>query len=342
LREPRPLYYAWEHPDGRILPIGRVPLSVAMSEALAANLHLENQRPTLVERLATKADTVADLLLKMPAATKGNTIRADRSNDNIIRASLGAIACKDLTVKDCADMLEAIAATGKLRSATAVRSRLVKVCKRGQSLGLMSSNPAQATERAKATVKRGRLTLDAFRAIYAVADQVQPWLQRAMMLSLVTGADVSTVASAERTAVADGCLVLTRQKTGARIAIPTVLRLNAVGVTLTDLLRPLTAVVSRYIVHHTVSHGRAQAGAPLSPVKISKAFTAARVLAGVPDVDADGKSAVTFHELRSLAARLYKEQGGVDVQALLGHTAPEMTAKYQDARGVEPTRVRVG
>jgi integrase len=158
-----------------------------------------------------------------------------------------------------------------------------------------------------------------------------------MMLSLVTGADVSTVASMERTAVADGCLVITRQKTGAGIAIPTTLRLDAVGVTLADLLKPLTAVVSRYVVHHTRAHGGVQAGAPLSPVKISKAFTQARVLAGIPD-----EAAPTFHELRSLAARLYREQGGVDVQALLGQTAPEMTAKYQDQRGVAPTRVRVG
>jgi integrase len=307
-----------------------------MSEALAANLHLAGQRVALLDRL-TKTETVADLLKRMPVATKANTIRADRSNDKIISAAIGHLACEALTVKQCAELLEGIEASGKLRSATAVRSRLIKVCKRGQSLGLMSSNPAQATERAKAKVKRGRLTLDSFHAIYKLADEVQHWLQRAMMLSLVTGADVSTVASMERTAVADGCLVITRIKTGARIAIPLTLRLDAVGVTLADLLRPLTAVVSRYIVHHTRAHGGVQAGAQLSPVKISKAFTQARVLAGIPD-----EAAPTFHELRSLAARLYREQGGVDVQALLGHMDAAMTAKYQDQRGSAPTRVRVG
>lgn len=55
LREPRPGYYAWDHPDGRTLAIGRVPLSIAKQEALAANLHLAETRPSLVERLQTLA-----------------------------------------------------------------------------------------------------------------------------------------------------------------------------------------------------------------------------------------------------------------------------------------------
>ena len=42
----------------------------------------------------------------------------------------------------------------------------------------------------------------------------------------------------------------------------------------------------------------------------------------------------TFHEIRSLAARLWKAQG-VDVRVLLGHKTEAMSMLYRDARGAE-------
>ena len=41
----------------------------------------------------------------------------------------------------------------------------------------------------------------------------------------------------------------------------------------------------------------------------------------------------SLHEVRSLSARLYHEQG-VDVQTLLGHKHAEMTDVYKDDRGL--------
>ncbi|NDH54907.1 MAG: hypothetical protein EBY24_23700, partial [Betaproteobacteria bacterium] len=198
LREPRPGYFAWAKPDGTILPIGRVPLNVAISEALAANMHIEGQRATLVERLSGKARTVADLLDKMPAQDKPNTAKSCRSLDKIIRAKLGHHACAELKTLHCADLLESIADGGKARSAQAVRSRLIAVCVRGIELGWMERNPASATRRPDVEVKRGRLTLEAFQAIYARAPEVAEWLQQAMMLGIVTGADRSTIAALQR------------------------------------------------------------------------------------------------------------------------------------------------
>jgi hypothetical protein len=40
LAERRPGYFTWRHPDGREIAIGRVPLAVAKSEAIAANQHI--------------------------------------------------------------------------------------------------------------------------------------------------------------------------------------------------------------------------------------------------------------------------------------------------------------
>jgi len=55
-----------------------------------------------------------------------------------------------------------------------------------------------------------------------------------------------------------------------------------------------------------------------------------------------GPHAPTFHEIRSLAARLYADQYGAEfAQALLGHKSAEMTALYRDSRGKEWMEVRV-
>jgi integrase len=335
LREPRPGYYAWQHPDGRVLAIGRVPLAVAKAEAVAANLHVADHRPSLVDRLTGAAHTVADLLDKMPSAERPNTAKSWRSLDGIIRRHLGTIAAADLTVRHCAELIEQLAADTP-RSAEAVRSRLISVCRRGMALGWMNTCPAEVTTRPAVKVQRGRLSLEAFKAILAVAHQAAEWLPRAMLLAVLTGADRSSIAALTRDDVQGDALVVTRPKTGVRVAIPTAIRLDALGLSLADVLAQRTGVISRHLVHHVSVYGNAPAGSAVHPDTISRQFTAARVLAGIPD---DG--APTFHELRSLAKRLYEAQGGVDTKALLGHATERMSDLYANPRGLEPVRVRV-
>lgn len=340
LREPRPGYYAWQHPDGTIMAIGRKPLAVAKAEANAANLFVAQHQPTLVDRMAGADRTVAQLLDQMPAPENRNTAKSLRSLDKLIRAALGPRAVASVTVLDCAELIEAQVTAGKARQAEALRSRLIAVWRKAQAKGWADTNPAEVTERPAVAVQRGRLTLETFQAIHAVAGQVAEWLPHAMMLALVSGQDRSTVAAMERSHVADGALTVWRSKTRATnqpVAIPLALRLDAVGVSLEDLVKRRTGVVSRYLVHHVNTWGNAPAGSPVFPDRISKAFTAARELAGIPD---DG--APTFHEIRSLSKRLYDAQGNVDTKALLGHATERMGELYADPRGVEPIRVRVG
>lgn len=340
LREPRPGYYAWEAPDGTIMAIGRKPLAVAKAEANAANLFVARHRPTLVDRLAGADRTVGQLLDQMPVPENRNTAKSLRSLDKLIRAALGTRAVSTVTVLDCAELIEAQVTQGKARQAEALRSRLIAVWRKAQAKGWADNNPAEVTERPAVAVQRGRLTLETFLAIHAVAGQVAEWLPHAMMLALVSGQDRSTVAAMERSHVADGVLTVWRSKTRATnqpVAIPLALRLDAVGVSLEDLVKRRTGVVSRYLVHHVSTWGNAPAGSPVFPDRISKAFTAARELAGIAD-----EGAPTFHEIRSLSKRLYDAQGNVDTKALLGHATERMGELYADPRGVEPIRVRVG
>lgn len=347
LYEPRPGYYVWRHPDGRTFALGAIHFAHARHQALQANAYLLTQAPSLIDRLSGAANTVAELLEKMPPATKPNTIKTQRSQDKAIRDALGDTACLSLTTKLCAEFIEGVRESGRERQAQALRSRLIAVCRRGQELGWMDHNPAEATSNPQVLVKRGRLTLEMFHAIRAVAGQVADWLPLAMMLGIVTGQDRSTICAMQwrniQTIDGERVLVVQRSKTAdinAPVAIPLRLRLDALGVALEDLLqRP--ARVTRHVIHHQRPYGNAPVGAPVFQDRVSHAFTEARVLAKIPDVLPDGKLAPTFHELRSLARRLYDKQGNVDTQALLGHADAKTGAIYADPRGAEPVRVTV-
>jgi len=324
LYEPRPGYYVWREPAGRTHVIGSVPLAVARNEALAANAYIAAQRPDLVARLAGADHTIGDLLERMPVPSNANTARQYRSSDRRIAAAWRGHTCASLTVRDVADLLDTLTPA----AARQLRTRLVRVFRKGMALGWMTSNPAEATERPTVVVRRGRLTLEAF---YAIREHCEPWLQRADV-ALVLGCDASTLATLHRRMVTDGCLTFTRVKTGALRRVSLALHLDAAGLVLRDLVPRHIG----YFVHDPDPHGNA--GETVTGARISKAFTAARCAAGFPGTREGGPS---FHEIRSLAKRLYERQGGVDTLALLGHADERTGAMYADPRGVEPVDVRI-
>lgn len=342
LHEPREGYYTWRDPrDGKTHVLGRMPLAQAMHEALEANAVVAAGKVhrTLAERLSEPSKTIGDLLDKMPTAgVKKSTTEGRKYRDRVIREKLGTIECKALTTKHIAEMLEQLEAAGKMQWSVLIRSRLKAICRRGKALGWMTDNPVQDTERAKVTVKRRRLTLAEFNAVRAKASEVAPWLENAMLLALVSGQDRSTIARWERTFVVDGAAVLTRGKTGVRIAIPLELRMDAIGLSLADVIARCraTGVVSKYLIHHVKQKGPTQVGAYVKLGTISAAFSEARTLAEIPP-----EGAPTFHEIRSLSKRLYMEQGGVDTKALLGHMSDVTADLYANSRGLEPIKVKI-
>jgi integrase len=343
LHEPRPGYYTWRDPrDGKTYVLGRMPLAQAIYEATEANVKASAGVVTrsLSDRLDEPKETVADLLLRMPAGkAKPATIRHRKYVDNAIRDEIGTIKCTDLSTRHIADMLEAIEARGKMQWAVHVRSRMKMLCRRGKALGWMKENPATDTERAKVTVKRRRLTFDEFKAIFDKAPQVALWLQNAMLLALISGQDRSTVARWEHSFQQDGYAVLTRGKTGVRIAIPLELRMEKLGMSLADVIAKCrtTGIVSKYLIHHIRPNVNAPKGSAIKLKTITAKFKEARDLAGIT-----GDDAPTFHEMRSLTKRLYMEQGNVDTKALLGHMTDAIADLYANSRGIEPMRVKIG
>lgn len=343
LYEIRAGYYLWRHPDGRNFTLGAMPLPHAIHQAMQANAHVLASKPSLLDRLTGGTNTVAQLLEQMPHAENKNTAKSLRSLDKKIARELGAMPVNTVSVADCARFIEDEAAQGKSRSAQALRSRLMAAFNRAVNLGWTDTNPAEPTANPKATVERGRLTLETYRLIYEAAPQVNEWLQHAMRLALITGQDRKTVAGLKRSMVStiegERVLIVQRSKTQATnkpVAIPLRLRLDALGMTLEEALAHRTGVVSPYYLHHVAPHSNAKPGDPVFLDRITKSFTEARKLAGVPD-----EAAPTFHELRSLSKRLYERQGGIDTKALLGHASDRAANLYADPRGVEALLVKI-
>lgn len=341
LYEPRPDYYVWRHPDGTVIPIGRVTLQSAKTQANLANLKVEAGAATLLEKLehrATAGNTVHNLLAKIPLSDNANTRRSHRSFDKRINAALGDRDPATLTTKDFAELIEPIETVeGKARTAEAVRSRCQVMCHRGMQLGWMSSDPVVATRSPEVKVMRRRLTLEAFMAVRAKAPQVYPWLEKAMDLALVTGCDRQTIAKLERRKhIVGDYLEFQRGKTQVRIAIPLDIELRCAGLRLRDVVKNTTNIASRFLVHHTISYPGTPAGSPVFVNTMTEAFRLAYNLTDLPK-----DNAPTFHEIRSLAKRLYMAQGNVDTKALLGHLSDQAGALYADPRGAEALRVAV-
>ena len=343
LHESRPGYYVYRHPlTKKNITLGYVPIEQAIFEVAEANAKLAEQAPTpkrLVDRMNEGRETIADLLEKMPNDdVKASTIKARRNHDKAIREKLGHIQCRDLTTKHVADMLEEIQKRGAMQWSVQIRSRLRAICRRGMALGWMDKNPADATDKAKVKVKRQRMSLEIFKATLEKAPEVAIWLQNAMLLALVSGQDLSTVGRWERSNQEGAYAVLTRGKTGVRIAIPLELRLNVIGLSLAEVIARCrtTGVVSKYMIHHVRGNVKAPKGSPIKLKTISEKFLEARRLAGYT-----AENDPTWHEIRSLSKRLYDDQGGVDTKALLGHMSQATADLYANSRGLEPIKVRL-
>ena len=339
LREPRPGYFVWRHPvSGKEFALGRISLAQAKREANEALAFVLSEKPTLLERIQGKDNTIADLLKKMPVSEVYNTAKSLRSLDKKIEHAIGQVSCGGLTVAHCAEFIESEMEAGKARTAQALRSRLFAICNRGRALGWMESNPVEPIAKPSAQTTRKRLTMEQFKAILAKAPDVADWLPGAMLVALLSGMDRDTLSRLERKAIGSEFLTLQRLKTGIWLEIPLRLRMDAMDMTLADALAACRSnVVSRYVVHHRRSYrSDVQAGSPVFRDRITKAFTEARDLAGIT-----GDDAPTFHEIRSLSKRTYMAQGNVDTKALLGHTTEKTANLYADPRGAEPLRVRV-
>lgn len=343
-------YYSWRDPrTGHEIGVGR-DRADAIDQALEANHKIAGAlaKRRLVDRLnAGKEDSVSAwcdryqeiLAIRAEAGKIAASTKTDFSRRvERFREAWGERRIGTVDTRDVADLLEQWEAAGKNRMAQAMRSLAFDFFRAAQAKGWIRENPVAPTKAPEVEVQRARLTLEDFQAIHAVAVRdYAPWLSRAVELALVTGQRREDIASMGPANVRDGKLWIEQGKTKAKVRIPLDLRLQAVNWSVGEVIaRCRDNVLSRTFVHHSAFAGRARPGDRVRPHTISQWFAEARDKTGRTWEGAPP----SFHELRSLAARLYTAQG-TNAQALLGHKTAAMTALYRDARGAEWVDVAV-
>lgn len=259
------------------------------------------------------------------------TIQNKESGLRVIRSALGDRPICTVRTYDLALIVRAEVAADRRQNARFLAGLLREIFCEAACAGWIDHNPALSLTRPRAPVRRSRMTWEQWRDIYFAARIGARWQPLAMELTLATGQRRSDVAAMRYDHIRNNYLHVDQGKTGARVAISLDLRLNSLGRSLGDIIECSRDIDSEYIIHHGKVAQRP--GYSVSRFALTKFFARFRdeALGRQP-------TPVTFHEQRSLAARLYDAQG-LDPQHLLGHRRRATTDTYRDSRGVEWTMV---
>lgn len=199
--------------------------------------------------------------------------------------------------------------------------------------GVVDNNPTTHVKAPRHSTLRARLPFDIWQKLLEYAQtHPQAWIKALLLLALVTGQRRGDLAKMRFDDVVDGCLRIEQQKKagkaqGARVAIPLNLKLDVIGMTLADVIE-----VCRNAAKPGPTLLRRKGGGTIEVSSLSTRFNEC-MRAVLGEGAYKQYQWPSLHEMRSLAARLYKKQG-VDVQTLLGHKHAEMTEMYVDDRGL--------
>lgn len=346
-------YYSFYNPlTKKTKGIGRDKAS-AMAEARAANALLANMAPSALTKWVSgvtvlafreyvplfRAQWEARRLAENKPLAKATLRTADDYLAQCCAAPFAHKLMPDITTVDIATFLTEVAASRGAPTAGQVRTRLKTVFRAAEEAGQIEAgrSPVSATRRASQKVKRQRLTLEQFLALRALA---APWMVNAMNLGLLTGHRRGDIAQLKFSDWRDNGLYVIQGKSqgDSRIRLDAEVHISAAGVSVGDVVRACRDnIVSAYLVHQTAR----SKGAKLAPNTISAAFADLVKAAKIP-VEAN-RTPPTFHEIRSLAARLYTAEFGLFyAQAVLGHKDAKTTAGYNELRGSGFVVVRSG
>ncbi|ECV6735409.1 tyrosine-type recombinase/integrase [Salmonella enterica] len=257
-----------------------------------------------------------------------NTYKIRSNQLATIREKMGEMILAEVTTKHVATFLETWIEGGKNTMAGAMRSVLSDMFREAVVEGHITQNPVAPTRAPRIEVARNRLRLDVYKKIREAAEHLPAWFPLAMDLALVTGQRREDVSCMKFSNIIDDRLYINQIKTGMKIALPLSLNLSAVGLRLGTVI-DRCRLVSRtdYLISPGVRKNSSDGS--LHPDSLTKKFVAARKLAGINFSD----NPPTFHEIRSLAGRLYRDERGEDfAQKLLGHTSENTTKLYLDER----------
>jgi len=233
------------------------------------------------------------------------------------------------------EVATALKTFGPDRSSTAVRvlSELRDAYAEAIANGWAENNPASHLKPPKHKVKRARLKAETWQAMRTLAQAgPQRWVESMLLLAVATGQRRADLAKMRFEDVIDGHLRIEQQKQagkgyGARVEIPLALRLDAIGMTVGDVIEHC-----RGSAKPGPNLLRKAGGGEIEQSSLSARFHE-HIVAVLGSAAHKLHEWPSLHECRSLSARLYHAQG-IDVQTLLGHKHAEMTDAYRDDRGL--------
>lgn len=315
----------------------------AFAEARAANAVLATMKPSsLADWVAGKTEyTLAEWLpvyrvlwMEKVEPKPSSVAASDVYLRRLADSEFAARRLSEVSTLMIAQYLDAYKVARGAPSAKQMRSKLSDVFRWAETQGLIDAgrNPVTATRPHKMVVARERMSLDQF---LAVREHAPVWLRNAMNLALVTGQRREDIVTMKFTDWKDGRLHVAQGKSGGkvRLALDGGIALSKAGMSIGDVVKMCRdSIASPYLVHHVRHQSKAKPGHKLTGGGVGDSFSTARQAAGI--AAQEGRTPITFHEIRSLSERLYREEfGAAFAQQILGHKSAEMTEKYDDLRG---------
>ncbi|WP_342221906.1 tyrosine-type recombinase/integrase [Candidatus Fukatsuia endosymbiont of Tuberolachnus salignus] len=326
-------YYCYRDPrTGKEYGVGSVK-RIAINEAIAMNMQIFDQRDSLINRInEVNTLSVTEWVVKFTEKLHQRGLRPKTFSDYqsrlaVITRAFPGKALNSLTTKEIAEFLNSYSNQGKTTTAKLIRNSLIDMFKEAIAEGHLTTNPVTATRNPRIQIQRERLSLENFLVIREVANQQQPWVGLSMDLALLTGQRVGDIQRMRWQDIYEGKWWVEQQKTGMKLAIPLTLSLEIINKDLAGILNDCRQQIRG---EESVFIGKKKTH--LSSKSLSRGFAGSREKSGL---EWQGKPP-SFHEIRSLSARLHSEARGKDfAQKLLGHKSAIMTDKYRDSRGSE-------
>ncbi|MCX8583465.1 MULTISPECIES: tyrosine-type recombinase/integrase [unclassified Gilliamella] len=259
---------------------------------------------------------------------KPKTIEIKTYLIKVIRQEIGNNPLSQITPPDITKLIKIYTDQDKAPSAKCMYHLLKDVFREAYAHGWNDRNPAEPIKCPTVVVKRSRMTLGEFKKILNEAEKTgNKIMHDAMKLALVSGQRRSDIAEMKKSNVKRNYLLVDQYKTGAKIALPIKLECKKIGTSLRDIIE---SADNDFLVSRN--------NEKIKLDDITRQFS--RLRDRVFNRDYWTGTPTTFHEIRSLSERLYREQR-IDTMTLLGHKSQQMTDKYNDSRGREYKKLRI-
>lgn len=318
-------YYRYKHPQtGRFHGLGA---EKAAAIAAAKELNALLVRPSDLVSKILGTETVEqhvnwffEQLIPTRNYAKG-TIEMYQIQARKLVKDLGPLTLEHVSVRDIAKIIENMAP----RTGQQFRQVAIDIFKAAAGRGFIESNPAELALKPVATKSRKRLTMEQYSAILNAAPG---WLRNAMRLALCTLQRRGDISRMRFDQIRCGSLYVVQEKTKKH---DTGYLQIEVGPTLAGIIADCRDdIASPYLIHRRPEKRIRRAGCDhwtqVTPEMVSREFQAVRdALPEFQNVPEEQRP--TFHEIRALGIKLYKDKGA-DPQALAGHSTEKMTKNY--------------